>query len=62
LVGTSRKSFLGRLLQRQAWDRLERTLATVFYAVLQGAALVRVHDVAPVVQTVRLLTALEGRG
>lgn len=62
LVGTSRKSFLGRLLQRQVWDRLEGTLATVLYAVLRGAALVRVHDVAPVVQTVRLLAALEGRG
>jgi dihydropteroate synthase len=62
LVGTSRKSFLGRLLQRQVWDRLEGTLATVLYAVLRGAAVVRVHDVAPVVQTVRLLAALEGRG
>ena len=61
LVGTSRKSFRGRLLQRQVWDRLEGTLATVLYAVLRGAALVRVHDVAPVVQTVRLLAALEGR-
>ena len=59
LVGTSRKSFLGRLLQRQVWDRLEGTLATVLYAVLQGAALVRVHDVAPVVQTVHLLAALD---
>src|SRR5439155_5855006 len=62
LVVTSRKSFLPRLLQRQGWDRLEGTLATVLYAVLRGAAVVRVHDVAPVVQTVRLLAALEGRG
>jgi dihydropteroate synthase len=59
LVGTSRKSFLGRLLQRKVWNRLEGTLATVLYAVLRGASFVRVHDVAPVVQTVRLLTALE---
>jgi len=62
LVGTSRKSFLGRLLQRQVWDRLEGTLATVLYAILRGAALVRVHDVGSVVHTVRLLAALEGRG
>jgi dihydropteroate synthase len=61
LVGTSRKSFLGRLLQRKVWDRLEGTLATVLYAILRGAALVRVHDVAPVVQMVRLLAVLEGR-
>jgi len=59
LVGTSRKSFLGRLLQRKVWHRLEGTLATVLYAVLRGASIVRVHDVAPVVQTVRLIAALE---
>jgi dihydropteroate synthase len=58
LVGTSRKSFLGHVLRRQVWDRLEGTLATVLYAVLHGAVLVRVHDVAAVAQTVRLLEAL----
>jgi dihydropteroate synthase len=61
LVGTSRKSFLGHVLRRQVWDRLEGTLATVLYAVLHGAGLVRVHDVAAVAQTVRLLEALNGR-
>jgi dihydropteroate synthase len=58
LVGTSRKSFLGHLLQRQVWDRLEGTIASVIYAVLRGAAIVRVHDVGPVVQAVRLIDAL----
>jgi dihydropteroate synthase len=58
LVGTSRKSFLGHLLQREVWDRLEGTLSTVFYAISQGAAFVRVHDVAPVVQAVRVANAL----
>jgi dihydropteroate synthase len=58
LVGTSRKSFLGDLLQREVWDRLEGTLASVLYAVLRGATMVRVHDVKPVVQAVRLLDAL----
>ncbi len=62
LVGTSRKSFLGHVLQRKVWDRLEGTLATVLYAVLRGATLVRVHEVAPVAQMVRLLEALESRG
>jgi dihydropteroate synthase len=61
LVGTSRKSFLGHVLRRQVWDRLEGTLATVLYAVLHGAVLVRVHDVAAVAQTVRLLEALNSR-
>lgn len=59
LVGTSRKSFVGRLLQRQVWDRLEGTLTTVLYAVVRGAQMVRVHDVAPVAQALRLLGALE---
>src|SRR3989440_3568037 len=61
LVGTSRKSFLGHVLRRQVCDRLEGTLATVLYAVLHGAVLVRVHDVAVVAQTVRLLEALNSR-
>ena len=58
LVGTSRKSFLGHLLKREVWDRLEGTLSSVIYAISQGAAVVRVHDVGPVVQAVRLANAL----
>jgi dihydropteroate synthase len=58
MVGTSRKSFLGRLLQRDVWDRLEGTIASVLYAMLHGAAIVRVHDVGPVVQAVRLVNAV----
>jgi dihydropteroate synthase len=59
LIGTSRKSFLGSLLQREVWDRLEGTIASVVYAVLRGAALVRVHDVKAVRQAVCLVEALE---
>jgi dihydropteroate synthase len=59
LVGTSRKSFLGGLLQREVWDRLEGTIASVVYAVLHGAAMVRVHDIPSVVQAVRVVDALE---
>jgi dihydropteroate synthase len=59
-VGTSRKSFLGGLTPRPDGspapvdDRLEGSLATAAWAVTQGAALVRVHDVTPTVQAVRL--------
>jgi dihydropteroate synthase len=59
LVGTSRKSFLGRLLQREVWDRLEGSLTSAIYAVLRGASMVRVHDVQPTVQAVRLLEVLQ---
>jgi dihydropteroate synthase len=58
LIGTSRKSFLGRLLQREVWDRLEGTMASVLYAALQGATFVRVHDVGPIAQAVRMLDAV----
>ena len=62
LVGTSRKSFLGHVLQRKVGNRLEGTLATVLYAVLHGAAVVRVHDVGSVTQAIHLLAALGSRG
>ena len=55
LVGTSRKSFLGRIAQTEdsnplpADQRLEGTVATTTWAILQGADMVRVHDVRPAV-------------
>jgi dihydropteroate synthase len=45
LVGTSRKSFIGKLLDVPADKRIEGTAATVTAAVLRGADVVRVHDV-----------------
>jgi len=45
LVGTSRKSVLGHVLNLPADDRLEATAATVALAISQGADIVRVHDV-----------------
>jgi len=59
LVGTSRKSFLGALLEREVWDRLEGSIASAVYAVLQGASMVRVHDVKPMLQAIRLLDTLQ---
>jgi dihydropteroate synthase len=45
LVGASRKSFLGEILDLPAEDRLEGTLAVHAVAVARGADLIRVHDV-----------------
>ena len=59
-VGTSRKSFLGALAAgpdgtpAPVDDRLEPSVATAAWAVATGAAMVRVHDVRPTVQLVRL--------
>jgi dihydropteroate synthase len=59
LVGTSRKSFIGRLLGgAPAEERLQGTMATVTAAVLRGAHIVRVHDVRATVETVRVADAL----
>jgi dihydropteroate synthase len=56
LVGTSRKGFLGRLTGgAPVDDRLEGSLATALWAMREGAAMVRVHDVRPTVQAARLL-------
>jgi dihydropteroate synthase len=48
LIGTSRKSFLGRLTGRDVDDRVPGTIATNVLALASGARLFRVHDVAPV--------------
>jgi dihydropteroate synthase len=60
-VGTSRKSFIGRLVAGPDGtptapdDRLEGSLATAVWAMAAGAAMVRVHDVRPTVQAARLV-------
>jgi dihydropteroate synthase len=57
LLGPSRKGFIGRVLDVSLEERIEGTLAACAYAVAQGARLVRVHDVRPVVRAVRLVDA-----
>ena len=59
LVGTSRKSFLGHVLQRPVDDRLAGSVASALWAAQRGAALVRVHDVGATVQALALLEALD---
>lgn len=46
LVGTSRKAFIGQLLDRPVDDRMEGTLASIAAALYKGASIVRVHDVS----------------
>lgn len=58
LVGPSRKSFLGEVLGTPPQDRLEGTLAAVVTAVVQGADLVRVHDVEAIDRARRVVDAL----
>ncbi len=62
LVGTSRKSFIGKLLDLPVDDRLEGTTATVVGAVLRGADIVRVHDVRQIVRAVRVADQMRRLG
>ena len=54
LIGTSRKSFIGKLLDLPADQRVEGTAATVTAAVLRGSDVVRVHDVREMTRVVRV--------
>jgi dihydropteroate synthase len=60
VIGTSRKSFLGRITGRPAPDRLPGTIATNVLAYLRGARVFRVHDVAPVYDALRVTAATVG--
>ncbi len=59
VIGPSRKSFIGRVLVAEVSQRLNGTLACVAYAMRQGAAMVRVHDVKPTVEFIRMWNAIE---
>ena len=59
LVGTSRKRFIGEILGGVAPnERIEGTAATVALAIAAGSDVVRVHDVAAMMQTVRVADAI----
>ena len=58
LVGPSRKSFIGKVLDLPAERRLMGTAAAVAACVLQGAHVVRVHDVREMVEVVRIADAI----
>jgi dihydropteroate synthase len=54
LIGTSRKSFIGKVLDLPVDERMEGTAATVAAAVLRGADVVRVHDVREMARVARV--------
>jgi dihydropteroate synthase len=58
LVGVSRKSMIGSLLDRPAGERVHGSVAAALMAVIKGARIVRVHDVAPTVDALRILEAV----
>ncbi len=58
LVGTSRKSFIGKVLDKDIGHRLIGTAATVCASILRGAHIVRVHDVKAIKDTVTMVDAI----
>ncbi|MEA3240846.1 MAG: dihydropteroate synthase, partial [Pseudomonadota bacterium] len=58
LVGTSRKSFLGRLTGQEVDNRLAGTIASVAQAIWNGANIVRVHDIEATKDAVLVLDAI----
>lgn len=59
LVGVSRKSMIGQTLGREVGERLYGSLALAALAVVKGAHIVRVHDVAETVDVVRMIDAVQ---
>ena len=58
LIGTSRKSFIGKILNKEPLGRLHGTLATVSASILNGAHIVRVHDVKETAEAVKVTDAI----
>jgi dihydropteroate synthase len=62
VLGTSRKAFIGAILDLPVSQRVEGTAATVTLGIFNGANMVRVHDVAEMVRVVRMTDAVVQRG
>ncbi|HET9898698.1 MAG TPA: dihydropteroate synthase [Streptosporangiaceae bacterium] len=60
LAAVSNKDFIGQTLDRPLENRLEGTIATVSVCIMQGARIVRVHNVREVLPAVRMVEALLG--
>ncbi|MDZ7330834.1 MAG: dihydropteroate synthase [candidate division KSB1 bacterium] len=61
LVGPSRKSFIGKVLNLPPDQRLEGTIAAVVVAIQNGAHIIRVHDVLPMVRACQIADRLVGK-
>jgi dihydropteroate synthase len=62
LLGTSRKTFIGKILNAEAGDRLEGTLSSIAIGVLNGAHIIRCHDVAQAKKAIAVADAIRMAG
>jgi dihydropteroate synthase len=58
LIGTSRKSFIGKVLREPTEERLEGTAATVVIGIMNGASIVRVHDILYIKRVANMVDAI----
>ena len=61
LVGTSRKAFIGKILDADTTEREEGTAAAVSAAILNGANIVRVHNVEMIRKVVKVIDAIKNQ-
>ena len=62
LLGTSRKSFIGKILNAEIGDRLEGTLSSIAIGVLNGAQIIRSHDVLQAKKAIAVADAIRLAG
>ena len=62
LLGTSRKSFIGKILNTEVEDRLEGTLSSIAIGVLNGAHIIRSHDVHQAKKAITVADAIRLAG
>ena len=61
LLGPSRKSFIGKALNLPLEERLEGTMASMAVGIINGAKIVRVHDVIETRRTVSIVENILGK-
>ena len=59
LIGTSNKAFIGHLLNKKPHERETGTMATIATGVVNGAHIVRVHNVKKTMETVKMIDAIK---
>ena len=62
ILGTSRKSFIGTILDLPVEERVEGTAASVALGIAKGADIIRVHDVKEMTRVARVADAIAGKG
>ncbi len=62
VLGTSRKSFIGKVLNKEVTDRLEGTLSSIAIGVLNGAHIIRSHDVLQARKAIAVADAIRLAG